>query len=77
MIPNSAIRNLIREEKVHQLYSLMQVGQEKFGMQTMSQALVNLVQQHAITPETAINHATEPDEIRQMLGQNRPRALAR
>jgi Tfp pilus assembly pilus retraction ATPase PilT len=46
-------------------------------MQTMSQALVNLVQQHAITPETAISHATEPDEVRQMLGHNRPRALSR
>jgi twitching motility protein PilT len=77
MIPNSAIRNLIREEKVHQIYSLMQVGQVKFGMQTMSQALVNLVQQHAITPEAAIGHATEPDEVRQMLGQSGPRAAAR
>jgi twitching motility protein PilT len=77
MIPNSAIRNLIREEKVHQIYSLMQVGQVKFGMQTMSQALVNLVQQHAITPEAAIGHATEPDEVRQMLGQTGPRAAAR
>ena len=77
MIPNSAIRNLIREEKVHQIYSLMQVGQVKFGMQTMSQALVNLVQQHAITPDAAIGHATEPDEVRQMLGQTGPRAAAR
>jgi len=77
MIPNSAIRNLIREEKVHQIYSLMQVGQVKFGMQTMSQALVSLVQQHAITPDAAIGHATEPDEVRQMLGQTGPRVAAR
>ena len=55
----------------------MQVGQAKFGMQTMSQALVNLVQQHAITADTAISHATEPDEVRQMLGQTGPRAAAR
>jgi twitching motility protein PilT len=40
MIPNPAIRNLIREEKVHQIYSQMQVGQTKFGMQTMNQSLI-------------------------------------
>jgi twitching motility protein PilT len=68
MIPNPAIRNLIREEKVHQIYSQMQVGQNKFGMQTMSQALVALVQQNLITPEVAIGRATEPEEVRQMLG---------
>jgi len=77
MIPNPAIRNLIREEKVHQIYSLMQVGQAKFGMQTMTQALVNLVGQRAISPEAAISHATEPDEVRQLLGQTGPRAVAR
>ena len=48
MIPNPAIRNLIREEKVHQIYSQMQVGQSKFGMQTMSQSLVDLVQRNLI-----------------------------
>lgn len=77
MIPNSAIRNLIREEKVHQIYSLMQVGQAKFGMQTLSQALVNLVQQRLITADQAVSHATEPDEVRQMLGHMPPRAVAR
>src|SRR5881296_3035716 len=71
MIPNAAIRNLIREEKVHQIYSQMQVGQTKFGMQTMSQSLVALVQQNLITPEEAIGHATEIEEIRTMLGQPR------
>jgi len=69
MIPNPAIRNLIREEKVHQIYSQMQVGQAKFGMQTMSQALVGLVQRSLISPEEAIGQATEPDEVRTMLGQ--------
>jgi twitching motility protein PilT len=85
MIPNPAIRNLIREEKVHQMYSQMQVGQNKFGMQTMSQALVALVQQNLITPEVAIGRATEPEEVRQMLGlprgssiqQQRPAAGSR
>ena len=43
LVPNSAIRNLIREDKVHQIYSAMQTGQEKYGMQTFNQALVDLV----------------------------------
>ncbi len=71
MIPNPAIRNLIREEKVHQIYSQMQVGQSKFGMQTMSQALIALVQRNLISPEEAIGHATELEEVRAMLGQSR------
>jgi twitching motility protein PilT len=86
MIPNPAIRNLIREEKVHQIYSQMQVGQTKFGMQTMSQSLVALVQQNYITIDEALGHATELDELKTMLGVNRtpgtapaqpPRAAAR
>ena len=71
MIPNAAIRNLIREEKVHQIYSQMQVGQSKFGMQTMSQALIALVQRNLISPEEAIGNATELEEVRAMLGQSR------
>ena len=71
MIPNAAIRNLIREEEVHQIYSQMQVGQSKFGMQTMSQALIALVQRNLISPEEAIGNATELEEIRAMLGQSR------
>ena len=73
MIPNAAIRNLIREEKVHQIYSQMQVGQSKFGMQTMSQALINLVQRNLITPEDAIGHATEIEEVKMMLGKDTAR----
>jgi len=68
MIPNPAIRNLIREEKVHQIYSQMQVGQAKFGMQTMSQTLIDLVQRNLISPEEAMGHATEIEEVRTMLG---------
>lgn len=68
MIPNPAIRNLIREEKVHQIYSQLQVGQIKFGMQTMSQSLVDLYQRRLISYDEAIGHATEPDEVRMMLG---------
>src|SRR5438309_2432536 len=54
MIPNAAIRNLIREEKVHQVYSQMQVGQSKFGMQTMSQARIGLVHRNAVAPAPAL-----------------------
>ena len=42
MIPNAAIRNLIREDKMHQIYSQMQMGQDKYGMQTLNQALFSL-----------------------------------
>ena len=49
----------------------MQVGQTKFGMQTMSQALVTLVQKNLISVEEAMGHATELEEMRAMLGQNR------
>jgi twitching motility protein PilT len=76
MLPNPAIRNLIREEKVHQIYSQMQVGQSKFGMQTMTQSLVALVQQNYITVDEAVGHATEIDEVRQMLGVNRTQGAA-
>ncbi|MBP1689623.1 MAG: twitching motility protein [Deltaproteobacteria bacterium] len=69
MIPNAAIRNLIREAKVHQIYSQMQVGQQKFGMQTMSQSLIDLHQRRLITTEEALGHATEPEELKTMLGQ--------
>lgn len=68
MIPNPAIRNLIREEKVHQLYSQMQVGQQKWGMVTLSQSLLDLVSRRLITPEAALEAATEPEELKQMLG---------
>ena len=39
LVPNAAVRNLIREDKIHQIYSAMQSGQEKFGMQTFNQSL--------------------------------------
>jgi len=68
MIPNPAIRNLIREEKIHQIYSQLQVGQLKFGMQTMSQSLVDLYQRRLISYDEAMGHATEPTEVRTMLG---------
>ena len=67
MIPNVAIRNLIREDKVHQIYSQMQVGQNKFGMLTLNQSLVALVQRKLVSAEEAIGRCSEADEFRTML----------
>jgi len=67
MIPNPAIRNLIREDKIQQIYSLMQVGQARFGMQTMNQALFSLYERHLITLEEALERSLNADELRQML----------
>lgn len=67
MIPNAAIRNLIREEKIHQLYSQMQVGQSKYGMQTMNQSLSNLVHRRMIKLDDALLRSQDPEELRQLL----------
>ncbi len=69
MIPNSAIRNLIREVKVHQIYSAMQVGQERSGMQTMNQSLAKLHQRRMITLEDGLGRSPDHDELRNMIGQ--------
>ena len=67
MIPNPAIRNLIREDKVHQIYSTMQTGQEKFGMQTMNQSLLGHYLKRNITLEEAMFRSSLPDELTQMI----------
>src|SRR4030066_292191 len=67
MLPNPAIRNLIREDKIQQIYSLMQVGQTKFGMQTMNQSLQSLYERRLITLEECILRSHNPDDLRQML----------
>jgi len=71
MIPNAAIRNLIREDKVHQLYSQMQMGQDKHGMQTLNQALFSLYQRRIIALDEAMGRSLEPDELRMMI-EGRP-----
>lgn len=68
MIPTSGIRNLIREDKIHQIYSQMQIGQEKTGMVTMNQSLHRFVESGLISPETAISYATVPEELAKKLG---------
>jgi twitching motility protein PilT len=72
MVPNAAIRNLIREDKIHQIYSQMQIGQEKFGMQTMNQSLATLHQRRLITTDEAIGRSSDPDELRQLIGEAQP-----
>jgi twitching motility protein PilT len=67
MIPNAAIRNLIREDKVHQIYSAMQVGQQKYSMQTFNQALAALLQRKLITLDEAMGRSSDPEELRTML----------
>jgi twitching motility protein PilT len=69
MVPTPAIRNLIRDDKVHQIYSTMQAGQEKLGMQTMNQNLVTLYQKRLITLETAMSASSQKDELEQMISR--------
>ncbi len=64
-----SIRNLIRENKLHQIQSMMQVGQEKSGMVTMNQALMNLLVRRKIDVKTAFSATAEPDQLDQMLKQ--------
>jgi twitching motility protein PilT len=71
LVPNGAVRNLIREDKLHQIYSIMQVGQGGSGMVTMNQALAALYQRRLITAEEAIANAGDADELRQLIGEAR------
>jgi twitching motility protein PilT len=75
MINTPAIRNLIREEKIHQIYSAMQAG-TKFGMQTLNQSLGLLVQRGLITRDDAMNRSTLPDELNQLLSGMASRVAA-
>ena len=70
LIPSPAIRNLIREDKIHQMYSLMQTGQAQYGMQTMNQALTDLVSQRIISPDLAMGLTSLPDELAKLLERN-------
>jgi len=63
-----AIRNLIREDKVHQIYSQMQIGQEETGMNTMNQHIKKHLDSGLITPETAMSYSNNPEELTRMLG---------
>ena len=69
LVPNAAVRNLIREDKIHQIYSAMQSGQEKFGMQTFNQALATAYFQKQITIETAMARSSNQDELQEMISR--------
>jgi len=85
MVPNPAIRNLIREDKIHQIYSAMQMGQSKFGMQTFNQCLASLVNRRIVTQEEALSRSSDPEELKNILasglgatlpGQQKPTGAA-
>lgn len=67
LIPTMAIRNLIREEKIHQIYSAMQSGQDETGMQTLNQALLAHVRAGNIGKQEAIEHSYQPEELMKVL----------
>ncbi|MBV8859631.1 MAG: type IV pilus twitching motility protein PilT [Acidobacteria bacterium] len=67
LVPNPAIRNLIREDKVHQIYSMMQTGQGKHGMQTFNQALATLYHKRLISVEAAMQRSSNADELRELI----------
>ena len=69
MIPTPAIRNLIREDKVHQIYSAMQTGQEKLGMQTQNQSLATLYLKKAISLDTALSASSNREELQEMINR--------
>jgi twitching motility protein PilT len=75
MVATPAIRNLIREEKVHQIYSAIQSG-ARYGMQTMNQSLADLVKKRQITRDDGLNRSTLPEELLQLLGAEGPAAAA-
>jgi twitching motility protein PilT len=69
LIPSSAIRNLIREDKIHQIYSMMQAGQMKHGMQTFNQALATLYHKRMISLQVALAYSSYPDELQDMINR--------
>jgi len=69
LVPNSAIRNLIRDDKIHQIYGSMQAGQEKLGMQTANQSLASLYMKRLITLETALTTSSNKDELQDMINR--------
>jgi pilus retraction protein PilT len=81
LIPNAAIRNLIREDKVHQIYSMMQTGQDVHGMQTFNQSLATLFHKRMISRETAMQRTSNANELRDLIergqGMNNGNGAAR
>lgn len=69
LVPNAAIRNLVREDKIHQIYSMMQTGQEKFGMLTFNQSLAALYFKKQITLELAMSRSSNTDELQDLINR--------
>ena len=69
MVPNAAIRALMRDDKIHQIYSSMQVGQGKSGMQTMNQCLASLVTRRLVDPEMAKGRSPDIEELMQLINK--------
>ena len=69
LVPSPAIRNLIREDKVHQIYGMMQAGQSKHGMQTFNQSLASLYFRRMITLQTAMARSSYPDELQEAIAR--------
>src|SRR5438309_1081805 len=69
LVPNAAVRNLVREDKIHQIYSAMQSGQDKYGMQTFNQSLASLYFSKQISLETAMLRSSMPDELQEMINR--------
>ena len=69
LVPTAAVRNLIRENKIHQIYGSMQVGQDKHGMLTLNQSLMNLYLRRFISLEQALLQSNEADELNGMIEQ--------
>jgi twitching motility protein PilT len=69
LIPTPAIRNLIREDKIHQIYSAMQTGTGQTGMQTFNQGLANAYFQKLITLDMALSRSSNPDELQDMINR--------
>jgi twitching motility protein PilT len=68
MIANSAVRALIRDDKAHQIYSIIQTG-GKAGMQTMNHSLAQLVRRNLITVEAALMHSGDVEDLKRTLGR--------
>ena len=67
LIPNAGIRNLIREDKIHQIYSMMQTGQDKYGMQTFNQSLATLYHKRLISLDVAMQRTSNHDELKELI----------
>jgi twitching motility protein PilT len=65
-----AVRNLVRENKLHQVYGQMQIGQEQTGMSTMNQNLLDYLEQGLIATEDAFSHSPDPEELERLIAKN-------